>query len=82
MVLSTRRWHVGTIVARVRASTAIGASALDATSRSNRRREVLRIAEGVDAGRIRNDEAAAAFARIAADVESEGRGSLGPALGA
>ena len=73
------RWHVGTIVARVRASAAIGASGLDAVDRAERRAEVLRIAGGVDSGRLGDDQAIAAFGRIVDGLQSDLPGS---ALGA
>ncbi|MWV57799.1 hypothetical protein [Rathayibacter sp. VKM Ac-2754] len=82
MVFSNRRWHVTTIIARVRASTSIGAAGLDAAARATWKLEVLRIADGVDAGRISNNEAVLAFTRIAEFAETGPRGSLGPAMGA
>ena len=68
MVNSSRRWQVGAIVARVRASAAIGAAALDTATRAGLKLEVLRIADSVDAGRIGTEQAIDAFRRIVDEV--------------
>ncbi|SMH51032.1 hypothetical protein SAMN06295885_3676 [Rathayibacter oskolensis] len=69
MAFTSRRWQVGTIVARVRASAAIGAADLATSARATRKLDVLRIADGVDTGRITNEQALAAFSRIAEELQ-------------
>jgi hypothetical protein len=68
MANSSRRWQVGAIVARVRASSAIGAAGIDTASRAALKLEVLRIADSVDAGLIGTEQAIAAFRRIVEQV--------------
>ncbi|QHC57684.1 hypothetical protein [Rathayibacter sp. VKM Ac-2760] len=68
MSFNSRRWQVRTIVARVQATAAISTAGLDAAARAGRKLEILRIADGVDAGRIGNEEAVAAFERLAAEL--------------
>ena len=70
MPFNSRRWQANTIVARVRASTAIGAANLDAAARAAGKLEVLRLAEDVSAGRISNDEAVAAFTQLVDNVSA------------
>lgn len=81
MPFNSRRWQVSAITARVRASAAISSADMDATTRANRKLELLRIADGVDSGQISSDEAATAFTRIADEVTTRTRGPFGPAVG-
>lgn len=78
MAFSSRRWQVATIVARVRASAAIGAADLDAATRATRKLDVLRIADGVDAGRISNERAVESFLQIVDGLCGDGAYGDGP----
>lgn len=80
MASSSRRWHVGAIVARVRASSAIGASGLDSAARAARKLDVLRIADGVDAGRLTSEQAVEQFLRIVDEVSAGPSTSPNPIL--
>jgi hypothetical protein len=77
MSFNSRRWQVRTIVARVQATAALSTSTLDTAGRADRKLEILRIADGVDAGRVSNDEAVAAFERLARDVGRTPEARLG-----
>ena len=77
MSFNSRRWQVRTIVARVQATAALSTSTLDTAGRADRKLEILRIADGVDAGRIGNDEAVAAFERLAREVGPHPEARLG-----
>ncbi|MCJ1702711.1 MULTISPECIES: hypothetical protein [unclassified Rathayibacter] len=77
MSFNSRRWQVRTIVARVQATAALSTSTLDTAARADRKLEILRIADGVDAGRVSNDEAVAAFERLAQDVGHTPEARLG-----
>lgn len=79
MSFNSRRWQVRTIVARVQATAAVGTAGLDTAARADRKLEILRIADGVDAGRVSNDEAVAAFERLVEELRPHSGGSLGSA---